>query len=190
MDTLPPIETVAIAVLSQDPANVRRHSPRNIQAIKASLQRFGQQKPIVVDAAHVVRAGNGTLEAARQLGWTHIQAIRSALTGADAVAYAIADNRTAELAGWDADALASQVRSLDEPLQQAAGFADGELDELLARLNPADVADGDLSSADSQADAHLNNVYEIAVECKDEADQRQLFARLQAEGRVCRVLTL
>ena len=190
MDTLPPIETVAIALLLQDPANVRRHSPRNIQAIKASLQRFGQQKPIVIDAAHVVRAGNGTLEAARQLGWTHLQVIRTALTGADAVAYAIADNRTAELADWDAEALAQQVRSLDGPLQQAAGFADGELDALLARLNTADAAVGDLSSADSEAESHLRDVYEIAVECKSEADQQQLFARLRAEGRVCRVLTL
>ena len=190
MDTLPPIETVAIALLLQDPANVRRHSPRNIQAIKASLQRFGQQKPIVIDAAHVVRAGNGTLEAARQLGWTHLQVIRTVLTGADAVAYAIADNRTAELAAWDGDALAQQVRSLDGPLQDAAGFSDGELDALLAKLDAAGTADEGEQDDNSAANAHLGEVYEIAVQCRDEADQEQLFTRLQAEGRVCRVLTL
>ena len=90
-----------VAELSADPANVRRHSERNIEAIKASLRRFGQQKPIVVDTAGVVVAGNGTLEAARQLQWTSIYGVETKLTGSDRTAYAIADNRTAELADWD-----------------------------------------------------------------------------------------
>jgi len=42
-----------------------------LEQIKASLRRFGQQKPIVVDATNVVRAGNGTLAAAKALGWTN-----------------------------------------------------------------------------------------------------------------------
>jgi len=41
------IETVAIADLHEDPANVRMHPPRNLETIKASLLEFGQQKPIV-----------------------------------------------------------------------------------------------------------------------------------------------
>ena len=68
------IEQLAIASLSPDPANARRHPERNLEQIKASLRRFGQQKPIVVDAANVVRAGNGTLAAAKSLGWTTIAA--------------------------------------------------------------------------------------------------------------------
>jgi hypothetical protein len=48
-------ETVPIDSLSFDPANVRKHGERNLATIKASLQRFGQQKPIVVDANGVVR---------------------------------------------------------------------------------------------------------------------------------------
>src|SRR5690554_4033428 len=92
------IERSPIGDLTADPANVRKHSTRNLEAIKASLKRFGQQKPIVVDGNGVVIAGNGTLEAARSLGWTHIEIVRTELTGSEAVAFAIADNRTAELA--------------------------------------------------------------------------------------------
>jgi len=66
------IESIDINEIHADPANVRRHPERNLASIKASLARFGQQRPIVVDGNGVVRAGNGTLEAARQLGWTEI----------------------------------------------------------------------------------------------------------------------
>ena len=102
-------ETVAIDSISLDPANVRRHPDRNIQTIVASLKRFGQQKPIVVTKEGIVIAGNGTLQAARHLGWKQIEIVRTGLTGSDATAYAIADNRTAELAEWDDDALAQTL---------------------------------------------------------------------------------
>jgi ParB-like chromosome segregation protein Spo0J len=127
-------ETVKVADLSNDPANARKHGEKNIATIVASLRRFGQQKPIVVDSSGVVRAGNGTLEAARQLGWDTIQIVRTELKSSDAIAYAIADNRTSELAEWDDDILAAQLQGLlteDEELLDAAGFDEDELAALL-----------------------------------------------------------
>jgi DNA modification methylase len=127
-------ETVPIDSLSFDPANVRKHGERNLATIKASLLRFGQQKPIVVDANGVVRAGNGTLAAAKALGWKEIAVVRSALAGSEATAYAIADNRTAELAEWDEDALAETLSALqceDEALLDAAGFDSAELSRMI-----------------------------------------------------------
>ena len=47
-------ESVALETLSEDPSNPRAHSERNLDAIKASLERFGQQKPIVVDGDGVI----------------------------------------------------------------------------------------------------------------------------------------
>ena len=123
-------ERVPIDSVTFDPANVRKHGERNLATIKASLNRFGQQKPIVVDAAGVVRAGNGTLAAAKALGWKEIAIVRSTLSGADATAYAIADNRTAELAEWDDDALAQTLAALqieDEELAKVTGFDDAEI---------------------------------------------------------------
>jgi site-specific DNA-methyltransferase (adenine-specific) len=131
------IEKRSIAELSNDPANARKHNDRNIESIIASLRRFGQQKPIVIDITGVVRAGNGTLEAAKRLGWETIDAVTTELKGSDAVAYAIADNRTAELAEWDDDVLAAQLNGLlaDDPdLLDAAGFDEDELAALLGEL--------------------------------------------------------
>jgi ParB-like chromosome segregation protein Spo0J len=95
------IQSVSIDSVMVDPANVRLHPQRNMETIKASLARFGQQKPLVVDGDNIVRAGNGTLEAARALGWQDIKIIRTPLKGSEATAYAIADNRSSELAEWD-----------------------------------------------------------------------------------------
>ena len=117
--------------LTLDPVNARTHDKRNIEAIKTSLEKFGQQKPIVVDADNVVRAGNGTLIAARELGWETISVVRTTLAEAEALAYAIADNRTAELAAWDAEALVAAMASIKDPeLRGAAGFTAREMDAL------------------------------------------------------------
>ncbi len=149
------VETLDISALVADPANVRTHSQRNLEAIKASLQRFGQQKPIVVDGDNVVRAGNGTLEAARQLGWETINAVRSDLAGVEMTAYAIADNRTAELADWDWGALGQVVRTLHEDGfdLNAVGFEAAELGVLMN-----DAATGeDVGELDLEAPPIIDN---------------------------------
>lgn len=145
------IERVEIGELSPDPANVRRHPAENIEAIAASLRRWGQQKPVVVDGQNVVRAGNGTLLAARELGWTHLDVVRSELTGAEAAAYSIADNRTAELAEWEAEvhALVSQIK-LDLPDLDALALGFVGIAESIGQFDvvpvpPPNIPDGEKS---------------------------------------------
>jgi ParB-like chromosome segregation protein Spo0J len=136
------VERIAISSLSFDPANARKHGERNLAAITASLRRFGQQTPIVIDKSNVVRKGNGTLQAAIAMGWDSIDCIRTELTSSDAIAYAIADNRTSELAEWDEDILAAQLQGLltdDEALLEATGFDE---DELAALLDEPDFEPG------------------------------------------------
>lgn len=112
------VRLVALDDLTLDPRNARKHSPRNLAAIAESLEAFGQRKPIVVSQDMVVVAGNGTVEAARQLGWSQISVAVLPWTDPDkCMAYALADNRTAELAEWDGEVLAGQLVEL-----QAAGW--------------------------------------------------------------------
>jgi DNA modification methylase len=140
------IKQVPVDSLSGDPANARKHPERNLETIVASLRRFGQQKPIVVDRNGIVRAGNGTLEAARRLGWDTVAVVETDLNGVEATAYAIADNRTAELAEWDDDVLAATLNSLalEDGLLDAAGFDEDELEKLLDAMGgdePAEVVE-------------------------------------------------
>jgi len=109
------IETVLIDDLDLDPRNARKHDGKNLKAIADSLEQFGQRKPIVVWGRTVV-AGNGTLVAARSLGWTEITIARvpDDWTADQVKAYALADNRSAELAVWDEQVLASQLLELQQ----------------------------------------------------------------------------
>jgi len=132
------IERVPLSSLRQDPANARRHSRRNVDTIMASLDRFGQQRPIVIDAENRILAGNGTYQAARELEWTEIDVTRTKLAGDEARAYALADNRTAELAEWDQEELRLALRDLEGRKFDLAklGWTPGELAQL-PRWNPA-----------------------------------------------------
>ena len=107
-----------MSALGFDPSNARLHGPENIAAIAASLKAFGQRRPLVI-RGNVVIAGNGTLEAARSLGWVEILVtdVPEDWSNDQARAYALADNRTAELAEWDRAGLADQLFELD-----AVGF--------------------------------------------------------------------
>jgi hypothetical protein len=106
---------VRLDSLTLDPNNARKHSQRNIAAIAGSLEKFGQRKPIVVHGNKVI-AGNGTVEAARSLGWVEIDVARVPDDWSDdqAMAYALADNRSAELAEWDDSVLADQLLALTD----------------------------------------------------------------------------
>jgi ParB-like chromosome segregation protein Spo0J len=167
------IESIAISELRQDPANARRHPQRNIDAIMNSLARFGQQKPIVVDANNVVRAGNGTLVAAKALGWTEVRVVRTALASVDATAFGIADNRTSELAEWDNEVLAQLLREAE---LGDVGFNSTEIRDLTGHAAPA------------PPEPRWSEQFQVVVDCDDEAAQKALYERLTAEGFDCRVL--
>lgn len=131
------IKTVPVNSLQQHPENVRLHGNRNIDDIKASLREFGQRRPLLVakDETTVV-AGNGTLQAAIALGWDSVSVQLTDLEGDVALAYAIADNRTAETSEWDDEALADQLRRFMEDGKQHLAEATGwNSDELAARFN-------------------------------------------------------
>jgi ParB family chromosome partitioning protein len=171
------IESLPLSDLHEDPANARRHSTRNIDAIKSSLARFGQQKPIVIDARNLVRAGNGTLLAAKALGWTHLDVVRTDLIGVEATAFAITDNRTAELAEWDPDVLNAVLR---DPDIGDLSFNADDLDGILKRE----------PEAEPEPPTSIGETFQVIAECEGEQQQQQLFERLTGEGFSCRLLTL
>jgi DNA modification methylase len=113
---------VPLADLVLDPANARKHPEDNLEAIKGSLVVYGQRKPVVVNKrTGAVEAGNGTVAAARALGWTHLAAVFVDDDSATAAGFSIADNRSAELATWDQEALDKLLAELkldDSRLQQ------------------------------------------------------------------------
>lgn len=137
-----PLRKLAIAIeeLHPDPANARKHNQKNLDAIKASLHAYGQRKPIVVQRqGMIVRAGNGTLEAAKALGWTHLAAVVIDEDNATASQFAIADNRTGELAEWDTETLATLLDGMDDETRDLLAFDEKDMQAMLDGLQPEQI---------------------------------------------------
>jgi hypothetical protein len=124
---------VKVADLVPDPNNARLHPERNLEAIKHSLTVYGQVKPLVVrKGGNVVVAGNGTLEAAKLLGWDELAVVHVEMNDAEAAGYGLADNRTAELAKWNFEVVAQLDRLLQEDGHPTIGWTMDELEVLRA----------------------------------------------------------
>jgi DNA modification methylase len=103
----PPLRSLAIPLSSVE---LHPRNPRvgDVEAVAASLRRFGQQKPIVVQkSTGYVVAGNHVLRAASLLGWTEVAANVVELDDATATAFMLADNRTSDLGRYDDELLAA-----------------------------------------------------------------------------------
>lgn len=129
-------------------ANARTHSDKQIVQIAASIRKFGFTNPVLIDDHGEIVAGHGRVAAAKQLGLAEVPTIvLGHLTAAERRAYVIADNRLAELAGWDREILRIEFQALAEmDLDfdlEITGFETAELDLLLDDSDPpmADPAD-------------------------------------------------
>jgi DNA modification methylase len=131
------IRRVPIASLIPDPANVRKHGDANLDAIIASLRRFGQAEPIIVQAkTGRIIAGHGRLMAMRKLAWTECDVVELDVDDLTCTTLGLALNRTAELAEWDEPGLAkvlSELKGLGE--LDGVGFSTSEVDELIAEID-------------------------------------------------------
>jgi hypothetical protein len=123
-----------ITDLKLDPENAREHDDRNLTAIGDSIEQFEQQKPVVIDADGIVRAGNGLCLELMRRGDKEVWGVRMPLRGAQAKAYALADNRTAELSRWNFEQVQKILVSLKEEGADYTklGWADYELDPIMA----------------------------------------------------------
>jgi DNA modification methylase len=135
--------------LKQDHKNARKRTETSASLLKESLQRYGPARSIVIDEDDRILAGNGTVEAALNLGIEGLRIVdaspneiiavrRTGLTEDQKVGLALADNRTADLAEWDAEML----HRLSEEHDIAPWFEDGDLEALLEQVEQLDPVEG------------------------------------------------
>jgi site-specific DNA-methyltransferase (adenine-specific) len=181
---------VAIDTLEPFPGNPRRG---DLDAIRASLRRFGQVRPILVDGSRIV-AGHHLVRAAEAEGWTHVAAIANEFGSEDeARAYLLADNRTAELGSIDEEALNAQLQALRGELD-GTGYTErfaSALDRKLEALREAAAVAGihpDLDTAPAlpeTPESRPGEVYELGphrLVCGDCRDPEILNALMVEKG--------
>lgn len=176
-------ETRKPSELSPYGNNARTHTPEQIEKIAASIQEFGFINPIIIDANNGVIAGHARLQAAQSIGLDSVPVLRvEHLTEAQKRAYIIADNRLAEIGtDWDVELLRQELADLGDLGMdlELTGFDDIELGKLFDEHEEPDIKEESYSE-----------VFNIIVECDNEAEQEKLFNRLDAEGYKCRVQSL
>jgi DNA modification methylase len=138
------------------PNNARTHSKKHIEQLADSIRTFGFTNPILVDGECMVIAGHGRLEAAKLLGLKQVPIIRLADLDEEKIrAYILADNRLAEIAGWDNEILAGELQYLLELDLDfnigVIGFETAEIDLLIESVGKDDDPTEDELDSDPDA---------------------------------------
>jgi DNA modification methylase len=122
-----------ISSLKLDPDNARVHTPRHIKQVARSIEAFGFNAPILIDADLKVLAGHGRVLASQTLKIPELPTISlEHLTPDQARAYAIADNQLTDSSEWSEEKLAEHLQTLaalDLNFSlEATGFTMAEID--------------------------------------------------------------
>lgn len=127
--------TLPIGSIQPHPRNV---NVGDIEAIRLSIRENGYYPRVLVqEGSNFILAGNHTWEAARLEGFTELQVTLLDVDDTRALKILLADNRTAELATRDEEALAQLLQELaaDDPAGlTGTGYDADDLDTLLAGL--------------------------------------------------------
>lgn len=209
----PKVEFRALEQLTKDPENARTHSAEQVGMIRASIERFGWTYPMLVD--DVIRAGNGRYDAAAAIyadGGTIYMFPGKAHGGAKVprgqvplydcsgwpeamrVAYALADNRIPEMAGWDFEQVEASLAALtvaEFPMADM-GFDEAAL-EAMARAGSDEGGSGmgrEPGAEIQDSDYRHVDQYGVIVMCADEAEQEAVFTRLRDEGLSVKVVVV
>ena len=132
------LELIEIERLVPYVNNARTHSAEQIKKLQASLREFGFVNPVLVDAGLNVIAGHGRIMAAKAEGLDKVPCVFvEHLTDAQKRAYILADNRLAEMAGWDEELLKIELDALKEMNFDISltGFDDFEFKDAAAEDN-------------------------------------------------------
>ncbi len=187
-------EMVDIDTVVANPRNPNRHPERQLELLAKIIRTQGWRNPIVVSrrSGFVVK-GHGRLAAAKLLGLTHVPIdYQEYANEASEWADMVADNRIAELAEADNDALRDIIAELDGHIDlDLTGYSDNDLEALLhpeAEEPPPGTGDepdlGDTSGIEAE------NQYGVIVMCESEAEQEQTYNSLTGQGFKCKVVAV
>lgn len=165
--------------LKGNPSNPRYLKDDRFKKLKKSIEDFPEMlalRPIVIDENNMVLGGNMRLKAIESLvaeGKTQFEdvpvTIAKGLTEEQKKEFIIKDN--VGFGEWDWDILANEWDS-------------GLLEEWGLSL------DVNFAKAENEHDLDYKGDFQVVIECKDEAEQREAYEKLENMGYKCKVLTI
>lgn len=191
------LEYLDIKKLRPYAGNARQHSDKQISLLMTSIRKNGFLIPILVDANNNVIAGHARLLAAKELGLETVPVIRAShLTPEQQRTFVIADNRLAELATWDKEILATELRFLSDMNfdLELTFFSTAEIDLIIDDEDKAEEVDpADMLPELSQRApvARVGDIWILGrhrIICGDSTDAgiyRMLMKQLKADMIFC-----
>lgn len=200
-----PVERLAVqyrspSSLRAQQRNARSHTKRQIRQIAKSIETFGFVNPVLIDASGCIVAGHGRVQAARLIGLTEIPTVELArMSDAQRRAYAIADNRLAELGGWEKDLLKLELGELSIEFPDldltVTGFESAELDLIIlgdAQVEtPTELKSDGISEVSGSPVTRVGDLWLLESHrllCGD-ARHAESYRRLMADQRARLVVT-
>ena len=190
------MENIKINKLKPHPQNARTHSKKQIRQIAQSIETFGFTNPVLIDGKNNILAGHGRVEAAKLAKLTEVPCVRiTHLTSAQKRAYILADNRLAELSGWDEDLLQvelEEINHLDCDFDLTlTGFETPEIDNLLQPDTAPASEKTDFLSADIPLRVQPGDLWQLGPHklfCGD-ATKAQSYAQLLGKEKANLIVT-
>ena len=153
-----------------------------VKFVKNSIEEFGFKVPIVIDKNGVIVAGHTRYKASQELGLETVPCVvADDLTDEQVKAFRIADNKAAEKASWDLDALKTEMEELEEIDgidMRDFGFGDFEISALTEDME-AEGYDNELMDMFSEHSEDMLKKQRIIITYETEEEQLFLEKLLQ-----------
>ena len=169
-----PVMYRSVASIKPYPKNAKKHPPKQVEQIAASIKEFGFAQPIVVDRSGVIIVGHGRYEAALHLGMSEVPVVILELTDEQAKSYRLADNKLNE-SEWDMALVVEELKELSMPYLDLTGF-----DRDLVIEN--DAKDDAVPETPLEPVSQVGDLYELdghRVLCGDSTKQEDLERLMQ-----------
>ena len=107
--------------------NNPRKNEEAVEYVANSIKEFGFKVPVVIDKDNVIVAGHTRCLAAKQLNLKTVPCVVADDLNEEQIrAFRLADNKTAEIAGWDFHLLELELAKITELDMEAFGFKESE----------------------------------------------------------------
>lgn len=171
------------------------NNPRQNEAtalkLKRMIDRLGMKDPIVIDENDVIVCGHARLKALAMLGVEEVPCTYAyGLTEDEINAYRIADNKTAEIAGWNYDKLMTEMTNLANGGFDLEFTGFNEAEQLYyseADATPDRPDREEFKDYEEEAEADVIQSYNVAIVCESREDREYLAHLIHETKRLKRL---
>lgn len=184
------IENISINEITEYENNAKEHPDWQIEQIANSIQEFGFNDPIAINADNQIIEGHGRLLAAKQLGLTEIPCIvLTGLTEVQERAYIIAHNKIAMNTDFDIDRLQYELNALkvEDFDLELTGFSEYEIEKLnYSALD--EIKENDYSSFSNEVNKN-SATFAVTLQFKKENEKEVTdFIKEKGKDEIIRII--